>query len=69
MSSRRNDFVKSGHQEGKRLSQPLLYLSLFFKRHREDYYRMFGRVWTDGKWEGWTAFFLEDAARCSSIRV
>ncbi|MCC6748845.1 MAG: Fic family protein [Deltaproteobacteria bacterium] len=49
-------------QEWKLLSQPLLYLSLFFKRRREDYYRVLSRVRTDGDWEGWTAFFLEGVA-------
>jgi Fic family protein len=49
-------------QEWKLLSQPLLYLSLFFKRRREDYYRALNRVRTDGDWEGWTAFFLEGVA-------
>jgi Fic family protein len=46
-------------EEWKLLSQPLLYLSLFFKRRREDYYRTLSRVRTEGDWEGWTAFFLE----------
>ena len=41
------------------LSSPLLYLSLFFKRHREEYYRRLGAVRTDGDWEGWTDFFLD----------
>lgn len=41
------------------LSAPLLYLSLFFKRHREAYYRYLAAVRTDGDWEGWTRFFLE----------
>jgi len=46
-------------EEWRQLSQPLLYLSLFFKRHREDYYRILNRVRTEGDWEEWTAFFLE----------
>ncbi len=41
------------------LSAPLLYLSLFFKRHREEYYRRLSAVRTEGDWEGWIAFFLE----------
>ena len=41
------------------LSSPLLYLSLAFKRHREEYYRTLLRVRTDGDWEGWTAFYLQ----------
>ena len=44
------------------LSQPLLYLSLFFKRHRSDYYRLLGAVRTEGDWEGWLRFFLDGVA-------
>jgi len=40
------------------LSSPLLYLSLAFKRHRQEYYRRLMEVRTRGDWEGWTAFFL-----------
>lgn len=40
-------------------SSPLLYLSLSFKRRREEYYQRLSAVRTDGDWEGWTAFFLE----------
>lgn len=41
------------------LSRPLLYLSLFFKRHRSDYYDHLDGVRTRGDWEGWTDFFLD----------
>ena len=41
------------------LTEPLLYLSLFFKRHQAEYYRRLGAVRTDGDFEGWTAFFVE----------
>ena len=44
------------------LSQPLLYLSLFFKRHREEYYRLLNRIRNEGDWEAWSAFFLEGVA-------
>ena len=43
----------------KLLTKPLLYLSLFFKRHREDYYRRLNAVRVDGDWEGWLDFFLD----------
>lgn len=45
--------------EKKALSEPLLYLSLFFKTHREHYYALLQRVRTEGAWEDWLAFFLE----------
>jgi Fic family protein len=41
------------------MRRPLLYLSLFFKRRREDYYANLQRVRTDGDWESWLRFFLE----------
>lgn len=44
------------------LSQPLLYLSLYFKRHRTEYYERLGAVRTRGDWEGWTDFFLDGIA-------
>ena len=41
------------------LKAPLLYLSLFFKRHREEYYRRLNLVRLEGNWEGWIDFFLD----------
>lgn len=41
------------------LTRPLLYLSLFLKMHRQEYYRRLSAVRDDGDWEGWLAFFLE----------
>ena len=46
----------------KLLSRPLLYLSLFLKTHRQEYYRRLSAVRTDGDWEGWLSFFLEGVA-------
>jgi Fic family protein len=43
----------------KLLSSPLLYSSLGFKRHRQEYYRQLDAVRMSGDWEGWTSFFLE----------
>lgn len=42
----------------KVLSEPLLYLSLFFKVHRPEYYDRLQQVRVDGDWEGWLQFFL-----------
>lgn len=44
------------------LEQPLLYLSLYFKRHRDEYYERLGRVRTQGDWELWSEFFLDGVA-------
>jgi Fic family protein len=41
------------------LQEPLLYLSLYFKTHRQRYYDLLQRVRTEGIWEEWTEFFLE----------
>ncbi len=41
------------------LREPLLYLSLYFKQHRDEYYRLLGQIRTDGDWEAWLSFFLE----------
>ncbi|TVS00753.1 MAG: Fic family protein, partial [Phycisphaerales bacterium] len=41
------------------LDQPLLYLSVAFKRRQQEYYARLATVRIGGDWEGWTAFFLE----------
>ena len=41
------------------LREPLLYLSLFFKQHRSDYYELLNAVRRTGDWEDWLDFFLE----------
>ncbi len=41
------------------LIQPLLYLSLFFKQHRQEYYDRLDAVRVKGDWLGWLRFFLE----------
>jgi Fic family protein len=40
------------------LSEPMLYLSLYFKANRDAYYDLLQRVRTDGDWEAWLDFFL-----------
>ncbi len=46
-------------EEWELLSEPLLYLSAFFKQHQREYYARLSAIRTDGDWEGWLAFFLE----------
>jgi Fic family protein len=41
------------------LKEPTLYLSLYFKTHREAYYERLQRVRTHGEWEEWVRFFME----------
>ena len=44
------------------LDFPYLYLSLFFKTHRQLYYDHLNNVRNDGDWEAWLNFFLEGVA-------
>jgi Fic family protein len=41
------------------LEKPLLYLSLFFKKYRQEYYERLNAVRRDGDWEGWIKFYLQ----------
>jgi Fic family protein len=47
------------------MRRPLLYLSLYFKQHRDTYYDLLERVRTEGAWEAWLRFFLEGVAEVS----
>jgi Fic family protein len=51
------------------LKRPLLYLSLFFKQHRDEYYHMLDRVRLEGDWEAWLDFFLEGVERTAQNAV
>jgi Fic family protein len=45
------------------LSEPMLYLSLFLKANRQEYYELLQRVRTEGDWEAWLRFFLNGVIR------
>lgn len=47
------------------LPQPLLYLSAFFERYRDDYYRLLLAVSQRGAWSEWIGFFLRGVAEQS----
>ena len=47
------------------LQQPLLYLSLYLKRHRTEYYDRLSAVRANGQWEEWLKFFLRGVAEVS----
>jgi len=51
------------------LSKPLLYLSLYLKRRRAEYYELLMRTRTDGAWEDWVRFFLKGVAETSEEAV
>jgi Fic family protein len=48
------------------LSRPLLYLSLYFKQHRDVYYERLQRIRTHGEWEEWVRFFVEGVAEVAA---
>jgi len=45
--------------EQKMLQKPMLYLSLYFKTHRQYYYELLNNVRLTGDWEAWLEFFAE----------
>ena len=49
----------------KLLPLPLLYLSAFFERHRQDYYDLLLAISERGAWSEWLAFFLSGVAEQS----
>ncbi|GGA02663.1 cell division protein Fic [Elstera cyanobacteriorum] len=48
------------------LHKPLLYLSLYLKTHRNDYYRLLQEVREHGAWEAWLEFFLTGVAETAN---
>jgi len=48
------------------LHKPVLYLSHYFKRHRERYYQLLQATRDEGAWEAWLEFFLQGVAQVSA---
>jgi Fic family protein len=48
------------------LRKPLLYLSLYLKTHRADYYRLLQEVREQGAWEAWLEFFMDGVAETAN---
>lgn len=48
--------------EWELLPLPLLYLSAYFHRHRQEYYELLMAVSECGAWQGWLTFFLQGVA-------
>lgn len=48
------------------LHKPVLYLSYYFMRHRQEYYDLLQAVREHGDWEAWLAFFLRGVAEVSA---
>ncbi|MCL2428253.1 MAG: Fic family protein [Alphaproteobacteria bacterium] len=55
--------------EAEVLSEPILYLSLFLKSRRDDYYRLLQEVRQAGTWETWMEFFLTGVAETAEQAV
>jgi Fic family protein len=47
------------------IDRPLLYLSYYFKKNKQEYYNRLMSVRNDGDWEGWLKFFLKGIAETS----
>ncbi|MBW6493185.1 MAG: Fic family protein [Burkholderiaceae bacterium] len=48
------------------LHKPVLYLSYYFKKHRQEYYELLQAVRDRGDWEAWLAFFLRGVVEVAS---
>lgn len=55
--------------EAKVISEPLLYLSVFFKKHRQTYYQRLNQVRLTGDWEAWLLFFVDAVAETATQAV
>jgi Fic family protein len=51
--------------QGGVLGKPVLYLSHYLKRHRQEYYERLQAIRDRGSWEAWLAFFLRGIAEVS----
>ncbi len=51
--------------ERQLLGKPVLYLSYFFKRNRQQYYEELQSIRDRGTWEGWLEFFLRGIVEVS----
>jgi Fic family protein len=51
------------------LCEPLLYLSLYFKTHRSQYYDLLNGIRVEGDWEVWVSFFLEGVLETAESAV
>ena len=51
------------------LSEPILYLSLYFKSNRQVYYDLLTSVRTFGNWEAWIEYFLTGVKETSEQAI
>lgn len=53
----------------KAMNEPLLYLSLYFKTHRQEYYDLLQKVRNEGDWESWLQFFMAGVKETSEQAI
>jgi Fic family protein len=51
------------------LQEPILYLSLYFKAHKQRYYELLQNVRETGDWETWVNFFLEGVLQTATEAI
>jgi len=51
------------------IHEPLLYLSVFFKKHRQIYYERLNQVRLTGDWEAWLLFFVDAVTETANQAV
>ena len=49
------------------LSEPLLYISEYFERNRDDYYNLLFAVSAESAWQEWVEFFLQGVAEQAQV--
>jgi len=48
------------------LARPLLYLSIYLKQHRSEYFQLLQEIRFEGDWESWIKFFLKGIIEVSN---
>lgn len=51
------------------LSKPLLYLSFYLKKHRDEYYTILNKTRFEGDWESWLEFFFKGVIEVSNNSI
>ena len=51
------------------LERPMLYISVYFKTHRQQYYALLNKVRATGDWEAWLDFFADAVIHAASQSV
>ncbi len=55
--------------EAKVINEPLLYLSVFFKKHQQTYYERLNQIRLTGDWEAWLLFFVDAVTETANQAV